>query len=307
MKDYWRNIIALASIKGIGAAFMKKNRPILLKYRDDLTLLSNFGGKVNPASLQAQLPHADQLLALCQQHELGLLTIADDWYPSLLLALKDPPPLLFYKGNLELIHHTVAIIGTRNATDLGNKIASRVGQYFKDHSAICNGLANGIDKSVFQDSAVLPKAIGVLGGGLLLDQTLSPMTAQLAKNILNANGLLLSEFLPDKVQDKFSAIKTCRIQAGIAKGLLLIQSPIDGGSKYTLRAFANLKRPLGFIAYPQHPEFATHQSFSANRLLQTGKEGLIKWTKIERPTPGQILPIAATKDYEQFLSELKTQ
>ena len=127
----------------------------------------------------------------------------------------------------------------------------------------------------------------------------------MAHQILNKGGLLISEFLPGKVQDKFSTIKSRRIQAGIAKGLIMVQSPLESGTKYTLRAFSQLKRPLGFIKFVKHPEFLQHPSFAVNRLLdQKNKDGLAEWTQMDHINPGPIIAISSTAEYEEMVQQM---
>ncbi len=57
-------------------------------------------------------------------------------------------------------------------------------------------------------------------------------------------------------QDRFSVIKSCRIQAGLGDGLILIQSSVDGGSRFTVKAAIELNRLLGVI-YPVKTDMST--------------------------------------------------
>lgn len=303
--SYLRNVIALASIRGIGAAFMKKNRSIISKYREDLSMLANFGGKINKSSLQAALAPADALIKECQEASIQIISIVDEHYPELLLSIPDPPPLLFYRGNIDLLKKVITLTGSSNATPMGLQIARRVAGFFYQHLSICNGLNDGIDKAMMELETVQSVAVAILGGGLLIHRSLSPYTAKLAQAILDRGGLLLSEFPPDKIQDRFSVIKSRRIQAALATGLVLVQSPLESGVKYTLRPFSQLKRPLGFIQFPSHPEFLNHPSFALNRLLQQkGAEGLQEWTKMDKVNPKPLVPIGSQSDYEQLLLAL---
>jgi len=81
-------------------------------------------------------------------------------------------------------------------------------------------------------------------------QVLKQVLRENAEQVLQNNGLLISEEqYIDKKADKFSIIKSCRIQAGIPQGLLLIQSSMDGGSRFAAKAFCRLRRPH----HPQLP------------------------------------------------------
>src|SRR5690606_14441229 len=88
-----------------------------------------------------------------------------------------------------------------------------------------------------------------LAGGLNYNssKTLLKSTAVNADKILENNGLIISEMPIHKKEDAFSVVKSCRIQAGMSHGLLLVQSSLTGGSKYTVKAFAEHNRPLAVI------------------------------------------------------------
>lgn len=72
----------------------------------------------------------------------------------------------------------------------------------------------------------------------------------------------------------YSGSKASRIQAGLSHGLILVQSKIDGGSKYTLAKFAKLGRPIGVIHFPSSAEYQS-ESFGANRLDYRERKGWI--------------------------------
>jgi DNA processing protein len=204
-----------------------------------------------------------------------------------------------------LLSKAIAIIGTRKSTDLGNKIASKLGSYFSENWAICNGLVDGIDKnSILINNEMLPNVIGILSGGLNYEKTSSKITKELASKVLANYGLLISEQEPNKKEDQFSGSKASRIQAGLSKGLILIQSSITGGSKYTVKSFSEVKRPIGVVAFESSPEYQNTDEFSANRLLiEENKKGLLKMCDIKKEDnlkTSQIIKIASITDYTIF-------
>ena len=80
-----------------------------------------------------------QFLALCEKE-----------YPDKLKEIDDPPPGLFYKGNPGILNNlkTVAIVGTRAATNYGINISKKIASLLaKENIAIVSGLASGIDTS----------------------------------------------------------------------------------------------------------------------------------------------------------------
>lgn len=304
-----RNIIALSLIKGVGAAFMKRNLSLLMAYKENIDMLSSIGGKVTLAQLEHNYEAAERIIKDCEDLKIEILTLVDNNYPKGLLEIKDPPPVLYLKGNISLLNFAVGIIGTRKSSPLGNKIAGKVGEYFSKHWAVCNGLVEGIDKhAVLVNNWVLPNVIGVLSGGLNYESTSSKVTQDLARKVLENNGLLVSENDPFKKEDQFSGSKASRIQAGISKALILVQSTLSGGSKYTIKAFSELNRPLGIIEFSKNSEYLNDDIFSANRtILSKQKAALAEICdikKIEKIKISKIMRIGGNEDYKLLESEI---
>jgi DNA processing protein len=250
MEEYKKNIIAFSQVKGIGASLMKQNIHLINNYKDNIEMLASITNKVTVSDLEANKINVEKIIKDCTENDIHVLTFIDDEYPKNLLEIKDPPPVIYWKGNYSLISKAIAIIGTRKSTDLGNKIAAKLGTYFSEKWAICNGLVDGIDKnSVLINNKMVPNVIGILSGGLNFEKTSSKVTKELASKVLANDGLLISEQEPNKKEDQFSGSKASRIQAGLSRGLILTQSSISGGSKYTLKAFSEVKRPIGVIAF----------------------------------------------------------
>lgn len=305
IKPYTENIIAISLIKGVGSAFMKKHLSMLINYRDNIDLLTSIGGKVTLDEFNNCIGQAKSILEECKNNQINIITIADELYPNLLLEIKNPPPILYYKGNIKNIEKPIALIGTRKASNLGIRIAEKISNHFNNDFSICNGLAEGIDKATVQkNEKTIKGAVGILAGGLNLKQTLNKKSAKLALSVLENDGLLITEFEPNKKEDSFSSIKACRIQAGLSKGLILIQSPNDGGSKYTIKTFSELNRPLAVIDFRGNDEFETNHLFSANRnLIENQINGLAEIAEIKKINSirtKEIISISSLKDYEKL-------
>lgn len=315
-----RYILALTKIKGIGSVFIKKRLHIFQQYKHNIeefkkvfneSLSSKEQEKIN---IEYYLDEVDILLEECKRADILVLDISNTLYPNNLLELTDPPAILYAKGNLDLLNKKIiGIIGTRKATDLGKNIANKVGSFYSKDFAITNGLVEGIDSSaIINKKSVYSNVIGILSGGLNIDFTSSQITKDLASKVLNNNGLLLSEAQPNQKEDAFSGSKSSRIQAGISDAIILIQSSIDGGSKYTLNAFKSLERNLGVIDFQKNKEFENSDDFSANRLLlKNNKIGLsficekiknknIKVEEFSTVTKIKVMKIIAIKNKEDY-------
>ena len=302
-----KNILILSMVKGIGPAFIKKNCHRLI---NDISC-EQLVGESKPEELDNLVDYAktaDEIMYDCEANGIKMVSIIDTDYPSQLKEIGDPPSILFLKGNQSLLNHIIAIIGTRHSSELGNKIAERVGSYFANYYSICNGLVEGIDEhSIYIEGKVLSNVVGIISGGLCYNETCSTHHIHLINDVLNAGGLIISEYYPRQKEDMYSGSKASRIQAGLSHGLILVQSKVDGGSKYTLSKFSKLGRPIGVIHYPSSEEYYT-DIFGANRLIVekqiAGLAQIIDVKKISSLNVGAIIPLSSKSDYEKLVREM---
>jgi len=166
-------------------------------------------------------------------------------YPKQLLELDNPPPFLFYKGNSSLLDPglAVAVVGTRNNTPLGEKITIKTVEEFAKHSfPIVSGLALGID-AIAHKAAINSNTPTI---AVLVDLIkITPMSNKsLANEILENNGIWVSENPPGtKVIPAFFA-KRDRIQAGLSAGVFAIETSIDGGTMHAVNAAISMGRSV---------------------------------------------------------------
>jgi len=311
-------VISLSLVKGIGPAFFKKNLSLFERINGN-AVIDNVRQflEISKKTLQLDeieevIQQGEDVLTDCESNGIEVLSIGDINYPSSLLELKDPPPVIYYKGRLSNLKNAITIIGTREPNKNGELIAERLSAYYNQNNwSICNGLAAGIDTfSIKSGSEYVSKSIGVLGGGLNYEnsKTLLKNVAKNADKILENNGIIISEMQPNKKEDTFSVIKSCRLQAGIGQGLILVQSSISGGSKYTIKSFSELNRVLGVIC-PIKQDYEL-ESYNANKLLvEKGLIGLAELTesKIEKLNVKKVFSIKSREDYLTFENLLSNQ
>jgi DNA processing protein len=192
-----------------------------------------------------------------------LLLGADD-YPALLATIGDPPPLLWAKGDPEIGHRpSVALVGARNASALGCRMAARLAQGLGAASlAVTSGLARGVDAAAHEAS--LPTgAVAVLAGGL--DVVFPPENAGLAERIA-ASGLLVTEMPmghPPRAQD---FPRRNRIVSGLSLGVVVIEGAERSGSLITARNALDQGREV--MAVPGNPLDA--RAGGCNQLIRDG-------------------------------------
>jgi DNA processing protein len=315
-------VLALSLLKGVGATFIKKSLvTIQCSHRywcgaipdESLTkLLALRGKKYSSSEIKEAVSKAEDILAECESHQIRFMSLVDANYPKKLLELKDPPPVLFFIGNSSLLDRdAVTIIGTRKPNETGKVIAERIGRYFSSRGwIICNGLADGIDTFSILDreNYCFAKVIGVVGSGLAKPsfRSLPKQSVANIEHILMNGGIVVSEMPPLKKQDTFSVVKSCRIQAGFGAGLILVQSSIDGGSRFTVKAAVESNRPLGVI-YPVKTDIH-RDDYSANRkIIEYGVGGLSEFVELKnskRSSP-KIVVLSSKESYPEFESTIE--
>ncbi|MFH1216505.1 MAG: DNA-processing protein DprA [Pseudomonadota bacterium] len=177
--------------------------------------------------------------------EINLIVYGSEGYPEQLLDLLKPPPILFCRGNLDLLGETraIAVVGTRKNTPLGAKITNKSVEAFGGFGfSIVSGLALGID-TIAHKSALECNAPTI---AVLVDVSkISPSTnINLAQGILDNGGLLIAENPPGiKVIPAYFA-KRDRIQAGLSKAVFAIETAINGGTMHAVNAAKSMGRPV---------------------------------------------------------------
>lgn len=304
-------IIALSELKGIGPAFVKKSvlknafetTNIIQKIKEITTSNNkNFDDDTIHEAVEA----AKEIVSKCKEEGISIIEFTSKNYPTRLREIKDPPSVIYCKGNIDLLYsNTVCIIGTREPNENAVKISERVGSFYSNSSwTICNGLAVGVDNfSVKLDDQIHSNVIGVLAGGLNYNskKTILKNTAENAEKTIESGGLLVSEMPPDKKEDTFTVVKSCRIQAGLSNGLILIQSSLEGGSRFTAKSFCETQRPVAIIN-PVHSDFDL-PTYNANKeIILNSKKGLSKFTELkeDKIKTSKIFVIKSKEDYKYF-------
>ena len=164
-----------------------------------------------------------------------LLTFIDKQYPQLLKHIPDPPPILFAKGQVELLNiEAIAIVGSRHASSAGNDNALNFSHALaKLGYVIVSGLAEGIDTSAHKGAiAANGLTIAVMGTGI--NKVYPHKNSALAEAISNC-GLLLSEFPLDSKPMPYNFPKRNRIISGLSLGVIVVEASLKSGSLITAR------------------------------------------------------------------------
>ncbi len=164
-----------------------------------------------------------------------LLTIFDSAYPSQLKEIPDPPPLLFVRGNPELLSSPqIAIVGSRNPSSLGIKTAEDFAHMLATSGfTITSGLALGIDAAGHR-GALNADGLTIAVAGTGLDRVYPAQHRNLALQIVES-GLMISEFPPGSSAKANHFPRRNRIISGLCLGLLVVEAAPRSGSLITAR------------------------------------------------------------------------
>jgi DNA processing protein len=196
-----------------------------------------------------------------------VLFYTDVDYPARLKSLYDAPALLFALGNANLnATRTLALVGTRQATDYGRRITEEIVQAMQPYGvSIISGLAYGIDIMAHRASlsASLP-TVAVMASGL---DIIYPHTHSRTAQDMQANGGLLTEHLPGTKPDPRYFPARNRIIAGLADAVVIVEAAAKGGALITAEYANNYNREV--FAVPGQ----VSQAFSAgcNKLIRENK------------------------------------
>ncbi len=255
------------------------------------------------------LVKAEEQLDLAERSGCIILSPMDQDYPKLLAATKDDPFLLWVRGALApKSEKSVAIIGTREPTDHGKLIAKRMTRYFVEQGwSVVSGLALGCDGIAHQEAVdASGHTVAVLAHGL---QTIAPSKhRKLAEDILNAGGALVSQYPigRDAIPQQF--VQRDKTQAGMAQGVVMIQSDLQGGSLHASRAAIDYGRWLA-VPYPTQQDQARNEpKIQANLRLADGgdAERLDLLRRKDSSGLDRILVLRSKEDYARCLASTST-
>ena len=171
----------------------------------------------------------------CQQHDIELMTLADDDYPASLRHIDDAPLVLYLKGDRSLIGRPqVAIVGSRTASRAGlehaRAFAAALGQC---GLLVTSGLALGVDGAAHSGAldAGFP-TVAVIGNGI--DCPYPYRHRKLASRVVR-DGLLVSEYPPGTNARPAHFPRRNRIISGLSRGILVVEAGLKSGSLITAR------------------------------------------------------------------------
>lgn len=167
--------------------------------------------------------------------------------PPKLLEIPKPPKSIYIRGEMPDNNMKVlCVVGTRKYTNYGMEVCEKLIEGLRGYPiVVVSGLALGID-TIAHESAIRAGliTIGVPGSGLD-ESVIYPRTnIGLARQILESDGCLLSEFDPDFKATLYSFPQRNRIMAGLSDAVLVIEAEKISGTLITARLATEYNREV---------------------------------------------------------------
>lgn len=231
---------------------------------DALPVLSQRGGAArairiaDPAEARREMDAADRLGA-------RFVALGEPDYPFWLSHADAPPPLLALRGRADhLTTSSIAIVGARNASVAGRKMATQLSRDLgREGYTIVSGLARGIDAAA-HEAALETGTVAVFAGGL--DRVYPPENGPLFEAILEAGGCGVSEMPIGWEARARDFPRRNRIIAGLALATVVVEAAERSGSLITARLALEQNREV--LAVPGSP--LDPRAGGTNRLLKQG-------------------------------------
>ncbi len=260
--DSWR----LAQTEGVGPIAWRR---LLARYGsataalDALPRLARAGGRTEPP-VTPTTAEAEKELERLRKLDARLLVLDDPGYPPLLAMLDDAPPVLAVQGDPALLSaRSVAMVGGRNASANGQRMAESLAAALARSVVVVSGLARGIDAAAHSGALTTGHTVAVVAGGL--DLPYPPENAALQHRIAESGAVVAEAPLGTAPQARHFPRRN-RIIAGLSLGVVVVEAATRSGSLITARIAQDIGREV--FAVPGSP--TDPRARGANDLLRQG-------------------------------------
>lgn len=225
----------------------------------------------------------DYHIKYMKENNIDVIHIYEEDYPQQLKEIYDPPVTLYIKGNKKILNNkNIGIVGCRDCTDYGKKSA----EYFaynlsKKYINIVSGLAKGVDSyahigclSTYKENKNCGKTIAVVGNGL--DMVYPKENLELAKEILNNGGAIISEYPCGTKPNKMNFPARNRIISGVCSGIIVVEAKEKSGTLITVDFALDQGRDVFVVP----GNINSINSVGTNELIKQGAKMVTTYTEL---------------------------
>lgn len=183
----------------------------------------------------------EKLFEYCDRHNIGVCSILDEDYPPLLKQIDSPPVFFYYRGQLQPTVNRIAVVGSRNNTDYGQRIVLEFSEQIAAAGiTVVSGAAKGIDTFAHRGALRAGRTVAVLGCGL--DCKLPCEREHLLAEIIESGGVVISEFNPQSAPTQGTLVARNRIIAGLCQSLVVVEANEKSGALIAAKCAENYGR-----------------------------------------------------------------
>ena len=213
------------------------------------------------------------------------LTPQDAQYPEQLLAIYDPPAVLWVRGDAALLWRPgIAVVGTRAPTAYGAGMAELLSRDLANRCmVIFSGMARGIDTAAHKGALDAGgKTVAVWGTGL--DVVYPKENKKLAETIVLSGGAIVTEFPMGTFPAPQNFPIRNRILSGLSVGVLVIEAAEYSGTRITARCAMEQNRDV----YAVPGNVTNKNAWGPNTLIKQGAKLTATWEDIWEDLPTQV-------------------
>lgn len=207
---------------------------------------------------------AEEIINRFKDEDVILVYYYDEDYPFDLRRIKNPPFLIFIRGDYKILNEDkkVSIVGSRHISPITeNTINYRVKELVDNSFITVSGLAFGTDITVHRETYNNNgKTIAVLPSSIFRIQPKAHKED--VNRILLNGGAVISEYYKDDQFSKSRYIDRNRIVSGLSKTVILTEFEEKSGTMHTARFAWKQKRKIFCF---------DNQSSGIQKILNTGE------------------------------------
>jgi DNA processing protein len=236
-----------------------------------------FGGKARKAAMDEVSRVTDSGATF--------LTMDDEEYPSRLMEIFDPPPVLWVRGDASILNRAgIAVVGTRHPTPYGAGMAEMLSRDLARRGVVIqSGMARGVDTSAHKGAVEAGgRTVAVWGTGI--DVIYPKENKKLAEQIVASGGVIVSEFPLGTFPAPQNFPIRNRTLSGMSVGVLVVEAAEYSGTRITARCALEQGRDVYAV-----PGNATNKNaWGPNTLIKQGAKLTATWEDIWEDLPSQI-------------------
>jgi DNA processing protein len=258
--------LRLARTEGVGPITCRR---LLERHRSPeaalaaLSAMARSGGKTTAPRIPS-VAEAEREFERTEKLGGRLIFINNPDYPPLLAQLDDAPPVIAVLGDVALLAKpAVAIVGGRNASAAGLRMAETLAEDLARSVTIVSGLARGIDGVAHTTALRTGRTVAAIAGGL---DVAYPTENTNLQRVIAERGAVITEATPGTQPQARHFPRRNRLIAGLSLGVVVIEAARRSGSLITARIAQDLGREV--FAVPGSP--LDPRTRGGNDLLREG-------------------------------------